>query len=454
MRATGSVPPMHTGSEPDGAGHLAATAGRPLQGGPGAPRGRRRWRVDPPRLVDWLIVLLLLGLTGLSLRFSSLRSDVDSIHTRREPDLLLVLLSLVMIVPLLWRRTHATLVLVLTGTVLTASLLIGFPVTPGQFAVVVAEYSVAAYACRREARRALVFTAVAIAISFTLDFRGPETIANLFGVYVFYGTAWLLGDAVRSHRERVAELTARTRAMEAAQAERERNAIRGERVRIARDLHDVIAHSMSVMVIHSGAVRREVAERDPELAGRLEVIETTGRNALAEMRRVVGALREAGVPDEAIPAPQPRCGDLPLLVDQFREAGLDIETDFGGGDPADLDRFVPAVVAMTAYRTVQEALTNVLRHAGPAMTRVSVSVDGGSLITVVSDDGRGAAARDDGNGNGLTGMRERIQILDGELEAGPRPGGGFGIRAAIPLHSPEGRNAAPTGLPLRGGSRR
>ncbi len=427
---------MRTGPEPGDGRRPAEARGGTSPGHAAGRSDRARWAVDPDRLVDWVIVLLLLGLTGLSLRFSSLRSDVDSVHTRREPDILLVVLSVAMILPLLWRRSHAIVVLLSTGTVLTVSLLIGFPVTPGQFAVVVAEYSVAAYAGRSEARKALGFTAVAIAASFTLDFRGAETVANVFGVYVIYGTAWLIGDAVRSHRERVAELTARTRAIEAAQAERERNAIRAERVRIARELHDVIAHSMSVMVIHAGAVRRDVAPRDPELAERLRVIETTGRDSLAEMRRVVGALRDTEEPGRPIPAPQPRLEDLPLLIDRFREAGLEIEFEVCSSGRADPDLVVPAVVAMTVYRTVQEALTNVLRHAGPALSRVALSTEDGSVVVDIADDGRGAAARSDGIGNGLLGMRERIQILEGELVAGPRPGGGFRVRARIPLDRP------------------
>ncbi len=451
---------MKSASEPGGCGYPGDDATAAPDRAPARNRHPVRGFIDPPRLADWLIVILLLGLTGLSLRFSSLRSDIDSIHTRREPDLLLVVLSVAMILPLLWRRSHPTLVLILSGTVLTISLLVGFPVTPGQFAVVVAEYSVAAYAGRRQARLALLFTAAGIALSFVLDFRGVETIANVFGVYVFYGTAWLLGDVVRSHRERVAELTARTRAMEVAQAERELNAVRRERVRIARELHDVIAHSMSVMVIHSGAVRREVEERDPDLATRLGVIETTGRNALGEMRLVVGALRESDPAGGTIPAPQPRCGDLAPLIQTFREAGLDIEDlDLSGpagtqvaGDTTDvpdtdlgtdrwnlgnLDGMVPAVVAMTAYRIIQEALTNVLRHAGPARTRVSVAVRDGALTLAVTDDGRGAAARDDGSGNGILGMRERVQILGGDLVTGPRSGGGFEVRASIPLRQRE-----------------
>jgi signal transduction histidine kinase len=216
----------------------------------------------------------------------------------------------------------------------------------------------------------------------------------------------------------------------AARAEHEREArasaaVTEERARIARELHDVVGHSVSVMTVQASAVRRllrpdQVREREALL-----VVERTGREALAEMRRMVGVLRR---PEEAPAlAPQPSLEHLERLVEQAREAGLPVELQVEG-EPVEL----PAGLDLTAYRLVQEGLTNALKHARAERAQVIVRYSDGEIELIVSDDGAGPGDTA-GGGHGLVGMRERVSVYGGELEAGPRPEGGFRLRAKLPL---------------------
>jgi signal transduction histidine kinase len=231
--------------------------------------------------------------------------------------------------------------------------------------------------------------------------------------------------ALRRRGERAAELQERADRLERAREERARAAVAAERARIARDLHDVIAHSMSVMTIQGGAARL-LLEQDPRRAREpLLVVEETGRQAMGEMRRLLGIVHE-DEPRVAL-APQPGIADLDALVEQVRRAGLPVELTMQG-EPK-----VPAPgVELAAYRIVQEALTNTLKHAGPARARVSARYEADALRLEIADDGRGGSKRR-GGGHGLVGMRERVALYGGELEAGPRAQGGFAVRARLPL---------------------
>ncbi|MCU0262043.1 MAG: sensor histidine kinase [Ilumatobacteraceae bacterium] len=250
--------------------------------------------------------------------------------------------------------------------------------------------------------------------------------------------AVLAGDNVRTRRAYLVELEQRAERAEALRAAEAREAVAEERTRIARELHDVVAHSVSVMVVQAGAARH-IAERDPvRAADALGTIEQVGRESLQELRRVLGVLRSG--PDEVTgTAPQPDLGALDGLVAQCRDAGLRVDVIVDG--PV---RPVPAGVGLTAYRIVQESLTNVLKHAGPAAASVAVSYRPADLTVEVVDDGRGAASttRPAGStgstgstgsaGHGIVGMRERAATCGGSLVAGPRPGGGFRVRAVLP----------------------
>ncbi|HZQ65819.1 MAG TPA: sensor histidine kinase [Gaiellaceae bacterium] len=244
---------------------------------------------------------------------------------------------------------------------------------------------------------------------------------------VSLSVAWIVGFAVGGKGREAEEARER-----AAQAEREREeralrAVSDERARIARELHDVVGHSVSVMTVQASAVRRLLDEDQDRERESLVVVEQTGREALAEMRRLVGVLRR---PEEAPAlAPQPSLEHLARLVDQVREAGLRVDVRVEG-DAVQL----PASVDLTAYRLVQEGLTNALKHARAERAEVVVRYDDGHVEVTVSDDGRGGGDGEKG-GHGLVGMRERVSVYGGELEAGPRPDGGYRLRARLPVRS-------------------
>jgi signal transduction histidine kinase len=197
-----------------------------------------------------------------------------------------------------------------------------------------------------------------------------------------------------------------------------------ERARIARELHDVLSHSVSVMVVQAGAERMALGSDRSATGETLEAIERTGRQALTEMRRLLGMLR---VDEPPAHEPQPTLAELDGLLSQVREAGLPVKLQVEG-EPSNL----PPGIAVSAYRIVQEALTNVLKHAGPAQARVIVRYASGELELEITDDGRGPGKPGD-PGHGLVGMRERVALYGGDLDARARNGGGFVVRARLPL---------------------
>lgn len=342
--------------------------------------------------------------------------------------------GLLMTVPLLWRRARPLLVY---GAVVAASVLqavlVDVPV-PSQFAYPIALYSVARYSTTRASAVALGVGLIGSGVAaydwtrlFDTDFRdsGFASYAVMTGVIVV--AAWALGTLGRTRAAYVGQLLARGEQLERESAQQAELAASDERARIAREMHDVVAHGLSVIVVQADGARYAAAA-DPEVATRtLETIAGTGREALTDMRRLLGLLRseDTGV------RPQPGLADLAFLVEQAAAAGTDLDADL----PAPLPE-LPEAVALTAYRVVQEGLTNVRRHAGPAArVTVRVAVVDDVLEVAVTDDGRGAAASPsgDGRGLGLRGMRERVTTVGGTLSTGPRPGGGFGVDARIPL---------------------
>ncbi|HEX2303785.1 MAG TPA: histidine kinase [Gaiella sp.] len=218
------------------------------------------------------------------------------------------------------------------------------------------------------------------------------------------------------------ELQARLEADRAAAA---RRAVAEERQRIARELHDVVAHSVSVMTVQAGAVRRLLRPEQERERLALEAIETTGREALTEMRRLVGLLRDQSTTPEF--APQPSMRTVDVLVGTVREAGLSVELAVEG-EPREL----PPGVDLSAYRVIQEALTNALKYAGPAQAWVTVRWKEDELELEIANDGRSEPGGD-GGGHGLAGLRERVSLVGGTIESGPRPDGGFVVRAHLPL---------------------
>ena len=229
----------------------------------------------------------------------------------------------------------------------------------------------------------------------------------------------LLVRRVVGDKERRAQLAERERDLAA------REAVVEERARIARELHDAIAHDVSMMVVQAGAERRVLDGSADSTRDVLATIEQIGRGALTEMRRLVGMLRR----DEGEPlAPQPGLDDLPRLVAQVREAGLPVDLQVEGER-----RELPVGVELSAYRIVQEALTNALKHAGDARAAVRVRYGADSLELEIVDDGGGVPAPVSGGGHGLVGMRERVALYGGRLDAGRRPSGGFAVRVLLPI---------------------
>ncbi len=249
-----------------------------------------------------------------------------------------------------------------------------------------------------------------------------------FGVVVMVA-AWYAGRRLRLRRERAEQL----RREQEAQA---RRIVGEERTRIARELHDVVAHRVSLMTVQAGAARM-VAADDPEAALRaMGAVEIAGRQALDELRHLLGVLRPAThldggqvVGDQVVrDQPQPGMADLSQLIEQTRQAGVDVSLTTDG-----LPQALPARVELSAYRIVQESLTNVVKHAGPdARTEVRVTSDGRCLIVEVIDDGLGATVLP-GASHGIVGMRERALLLGGSLDVGPRPAGGFRVLAQLPI---------------------
>jgi len=242
---------------------------------------------------------------------------------------------------------------------------------------------------------------------------------------ITFTVAWIIGFAVGDKYREVDEAKERAEQAEREREERARRAVADERARIARELHDVVGHSVSVMTVQASAVRRLL---EPDLEKVLEallVVEQTGREALAEMRRMVGVLRH---PEDAPAlAPQPSLEQIEKLVQHAREAGLPVELRIEGV-PVQL----PSGIDLTAYRLVQEGLTNALKHARAEHAEVIVRYGDGHVEVSVSDDGRGGGDGD-GGGHGLVGMRERVTVYGGKLEAGPVPEGGFCLSARLPI---------------------
>jgi signal transduction histidine kinase len=287
-------------------------------------------------------------------------------------------------------------------------------------------YTAAAHLRPRPAAVALACLYAAVAVS---SLHGPS---NLLWGALLIGGAAMAGFALRDRRRHISQLAGLARQLELARDENARAAVAGERARIARELHDVVAHSVSVMVVQAGAAQ-EVLGADPGRAREpLRSVQDTGRQALVELRRLLGVLRTDD--GEAALAPQPGLDQLGALAAHVRDAGVAIELCVDGARDG-----IPAGVDLAAYRIVQEALTNVLKHASAAHAVVRVGYRSGVIELEVLDDGHGPlgvpGTGSTGMGQGLIGMRERAWLYGGALEAGPRDGGGFAVRARLPVRS-------------------
>jgi signal transduction histidine kinase len=348
--------------------------------------------------------------------------DAIVVRSVREVPIPALLVFAVASAALYWRR-RAPLAVLAVALVAWASTIGSGYADLGSVAII-ALYSAGRYATNDRRAHLGVGAAIVVVILDNLTDPAPWGEALLGAVVMF--VAWYVGRRLRLRAERAAQL----RREQAAEA---RRIVIEERTRIARELHDVVAHRVSLMTVQAGAAKAVAAE-DPEGALRaMGAVEEAGRQALDELRHLLGVLRPESDLDGL--GPQPGLAELPRLVEQTRGAGLDVSLDSDG-----VAAGLPARVDLFAYRIVQEALTNVLKHAGPgARAEVRLGTDRRGVVLEVLDDGRGAAvlagpdpADAGARGHGIVGMRERARLLGGTLDAGPRPGGGFRVVAHLP----------------------
>lgn len=343
-------------------------------------------------------------------------------------------LDIALILPLAMRRRAP----VLTFTVICLLLLAqawAFD-TPryGDVALLVALHAVAAYGPMWAVWSALGTGFLGAAVAGARWANTSQDAGDVIGYFVplsaLVFAAWMLGYLARTRRAYVAGLEERAAQLERDAAQQAQIATAAERARIAREMHDVVAHSLSVMVVQADGALYAAEKRPAVAIETLRTISETGRSSLIEMRRLLGLLRDDDFGHQPM-GPAPRGTDVPEMVEQLRSSGLAIELNVLG----DLGR-LDAPTGLTVYRIVQEALTNTLKHGGPDVTAaVDLRVTTDSVRIQVDDDGRGGTTADDGQGHGILGIRERIAVHDGVVDAGPRPGGGFRVHAVVPLAS-------------------
>ncbi|MDT0381802.1 sensor histidine kinase [Streptomyces sp. DSM 42041] len=338
------------------------------------------------------------------------------------------------------RRAPEKMLLLAIGTGI-AQLITGVETNPGDFAFLVIIFTVASRHVRWASRLALVGGLLAPLIA-TLRWppeqSAPQTVLGWLFLTVPFALAWVMGDSLRTRRAYYEQLEERAARLEKEREAQAKVAVAAERARIARELHDVVAHNVSVMVVQADGAAYVLDSAPEQSRQALQTISGTGRQALAEMRRLLGVLRTGDGEqrrdgDEYVP--QPGVEQLAELVDQVRGTGVTVKFAIEG-----TPRPLPSGVELTAYRIVQEALTNTRKHGGPHVgANVRLTYGDGELELLAEDDGRGAQPElyedggADGLGQGLIGMRERVGMVGGRLQAGPRPGGGFRISAVLPL---------------------
>ncbi|MEV7145853.1 sensor histidine kinase [Streptomyces sp. NPDC093084] len=386
-----------------------------------------------PTWVDSFWAVVLLGVSCVSV--VNLRGALQ--HHGSTAAMLAV--SAVMAVVVALRRRFPERMLLLAAATGLAQLVLDVETTVANFAMLVIVCTVAAIGERWSSRFALYTGLCAAPLA---QIRWPQERTSLVGhlaIVVFQAVpfvlAWVLGDSMRTRRAYFAQLEERAARLEKEREAQAKVAVAAERARIARELHDVVAHNVSVMVVQADGAAYVLDAAPDQAKKALETISSTGRQALAEMRRLLGVLRTGEHKEVGEYVPQPDVEQIDDLVEQCRSSGLPVDFKVEG-----TPRPLPSGVELTAYRIVQEALTNTRKHGGPntgASVRLVYFDDGLGLL--VEDDGKGAPHEmyeeggADGQGHGLIGMRERVGMVGGTLDAGPRPGGGFRISALLPL---------------------
>jgi signal transduction histidine kinase len=338
-------------------------------------------------------------------------------------------------IPLLWRSRWPFPVFLVTAGIAFVQWLVGVRVL-GDVALLVAFYTVASREDRRTTLTAAAILEVGVILALARWFHGSH-IRSFIGLTGLVAAAGILGQNVRNRRQLLESLRERAARLEHERDQQGRLAAAAERARIARELHDVVAHNLTVMVALSdgaGYVLRD----DPDEASRaLETASRTGREALAEMRRLLGVLRDEDADASSARDPQPGVSEIDNVVEQVRAAGLPVSYRV-----SPQARALPEGIQLAVYRIVQEALTNTLKHAGPTATAdVELTATESEVRLSISDSGTMTPAANGNGGAGLRGMRERAAVYSGVVEAGPRPGGGWLVCAQLPLSSSTGASA-------------
>ncbi|MEU3512817.1 sensor histidine kinase [Streptomyces longwoodensis] len=368
------------------------------------------------------------------------RGDNGAVWGVRSPAPLSLLLITVGAVALVFRRSAPLTVLAVTGTVSVVECVTGDPRAPVAMSAVVALYTVASTTDRATTWRAGLLTMTVLTGAAMLSGPLPWYAQENIAILAWTGIGATAGDAVRSRRAVVQAMRERAERAERTREEEARRRVAEERLRIARDLHDVVAHHIALVNVQAGVAAHVMDKRPDQAKEALAHVREASRSALNELRATVGLLRQSGDP-EAPTEPAPGLDRLDELAGTFRSAGLRVEVA-----RADQGTTLPAAVGLAAYRIIQEALTNVQKHAGAeARAEVSVVRVGPNVEITVLDDGRTDDPPDpvSGGGHGLLGMRERVTALRGTLTTGPRYGGGFRVHAILPVKT---RSAA-TGQP-------
>ncbi|WP_262402516.1 sensor histidine kinase [Actinomadura sp. CNU-125] len=345
---------------------------------------------------------------------------------------LYIVLTAALLLPLVLRRTYPRAVFAVVALISGVQCALGGMPVPANFAVFMGLYTVTAgFTLRWGVAAALVAEVGAVMATFRYTGGTGDRRYSFTMLTVIIAGVWLLGLHMRTRRAYLRSLEERAERLERERDAEVKVAMAAERAGIARELHDVVAHNVSVIVVQADGASYAIEHDVARARQALEAISTTGRYALGEMRRLLGVLREDD--DAGAYAPQPGVAELDDLVGQVRASGLPVTFEVAG-TPPDLSQGRQ----LTVFRIVQEALTNTLKHGGPrvsAMVRLDYGRD--SVEVRVDDDGRGAAASDDGRGHGLMGMRERAAVYGGTVRAAPRPGGGFEVLARIPTGDDE-----------------
>jgi signal transduction histidine kinase len=380
------------------------------------------------REVNPWVLDAVIGTTFTVIGLVALFTVTDPTNRYRDADAVAALLSLGCTLPFFFRR-RLPFTSILVSTVATTLLLtLNYEVSVQTQMMLVAAYSIGSHAAGE--RRVGGIAALEIGVVVTAATGSAAgTTADILLAGATYAAAFFLGVATQNRRLYEQQLDQRAAAFEREREEEAKRAVADERLRIAQELHDVVAHSMGVIAVQAG-VGAHVIDTDPEEAKQsLAAISATSRGTLTEIRRLLGVLR---ADDSGGYQPAPGLGELTRLVAEVESAGLPVVVRCEGGEAE-----LPPGVDLTAYRIVQEALTNVIKHAGPAHATVTIGYEPGAVRLEVVDDGRGVNGRSSGGGHGLLGMRERVGVYGGTLETGPIAGGGYRVAARLPYGAAE-----------------